>query len=541
MERGCEWVGTVGTLEKHVATCGFTLVPCPTQCKDNALMKKDIDQHLKKHCPNRVYFCIHCGEKGTYTNITLVHDRSCERKILHCPNAGCDDDMERREVSEHVSKCPHTVVPCKYKGIGCDTELKREDMAAHEQDDKLHLHMALETVNSQQRVIDSLRSLQHTTASQRNDINKLQYDITLQQETISNMQHTILSQQTDIKQLCSAQEISTTHHVRAVDKLQNTTARHEATIGKLTTLHADVHKLQNSVALQEGGISKLKSTLSLQEGATSTLKDTAGKLRNMINTQWGEQQDSICSQESDINALQDVTKLQESAIAKLQNTTTSQAGAIGSHAETIGSHAETIGSHAEAIDKLKDTTQNAISKLQETSTSQFYTMQDVTATLAANIQTLKTYTPYVLSGYQMRKDAGTDYTFPNPFYTHPGGYLMTLRVDANGCGPGKGTHVSVFASILLGRYNAGLKWPFTGSIMFTLLNQLEDKNHTVMTVTLKAANNARIGGQPSWGFAEFIPHTDLAYNKEKNVQYLKDDALYFRVFVKVAGRKPWLE
>ena len=32
--RGCEWEGTVGTLEQHVATCEFALVPCPKGCKD---------------------------------------------------------------------------------------------------------------------------------------------------------------------------------------------------------------------------------------------------------------------------------------------------------------------------------------------------------------------------------------------------------------------------------------------------------------------------------------------------------------------------
>ena len=30
---GCTWVGTVGTLEKHVATCKFTLLPCPKECR----------------------------------------------------------------------------------------------------------------------------------------------------------------------------------------------------------------------------------------------------------------------------------------------------------------------------------------------------------------------------------------------------------------------------------------------------------------------------------------------------------------------------
>ncbi len=28
MERGCQWVETVGMLEEHVGGCEFTLVPC---------------------------------------------------------------------------------------------------------------------------------------------------------------------------------------------------------------------------------------------------------------------------------------------------------------------------------------------------------------------------------------------------------------------------------------------------------------------------------------------------------------------------------
>ena len=58
----CEWEGTVGSLEKHVATCDFVLVPCPKQCvgDDNNVvdfMRKDLDEHLKNHCPNRDHEC----------------------------------------------------------------------------------------------------------------------------------------------------------------------------------------------------------------------------------------------------------------------------------------------------------------------------------------------------------------------------------------------------------------------------------------------------------------------------------------------------
>jgi hypothetical protein len=152
VERGCEWEGTVGTLEQHVAKCGFTLVPCPNKCR-NSFMRRDLDRHLRKGCPNRDHSCQYCGKKGTYAEITELHDDKCEKKIVPCISDGCTETMERQNINEHVhTECPHTVISCKYKGIGCTSQLKRKDMPAHEEDDKLHLHMALDTVTMLQTV-----------------------------------------------------------------------------------------------------------------------------------------------------------------------------------------------------------------------------------------------------------------------------------------------------------------------------------------------------------------------------------------------------
>jgi hypothetical protein len=190
VERGCEWVGTIGTLEEHVATCGFTLVPCPEQCSDNSnevkhFLRKLLDQHLALDCPNRYHECVHCGKKSTFTFITQTHDQKCRKKPIHCPT-GCGNSMERQQVKRHIRiKCPYTMTPCKYKGIGCNTELMRKDMAAHEQDDKLHLHMALETVNIQQNAFWKALN------SQQGVISKLQDTTKSQQDTIDSLQATV--------------------------------------------------------------------------------------------------------------------------------------------------------------------------------------------------------------------------------------------------------------------------------------------------------------------------------------------------------------
>ena len=164
-KRGCEWEGTVGTLEEHVNTCDFTPIPCPKECKQNdaiqMILMKDLEKHLTKQCVNRNYKCQTCGKKDTFTNITGIHDDKCEKKVLPCPNADCTDSMQRAEIKQHLENdCEHTVISCKYEKIGCDVKMKRKDMGAHEQDDKAHLHQALNTVVELQSATQTIASIQ---------------------------------------------------------------------------------------------------------------------------------------------------------------------------------------------------------------------------------------------------------------------------------------------------------------------------------------------------------------------------------------------
>ena len=132
-----------------------------------------------------------------------------------------------------------------------------------------------------------------------------------------------------------------------------------------------------------------------------------------------------------------------------------------------------------------------------------------------------------------------------PFYTSKQGYKFCVRVDCNGDGEGKGTHVSVFICHMKGDNDDYLTWPFTGIINIKLLNQLEDKNHHTMSITFQpdAEHNGRAKGRQKgeeWGY-HFIPHTDLDLIPKRNCQYLKDDTLVFRVSAHGADYKPWLE
>lgn len=159
----CEWEGTVGTLERHEATCEFTLIACPNQC--GIVMRKELEKHLMSNCPHRDSQCMFCNERGTYADIQL-HDETCKLKIVPCPLA-CGETVPRRDIDKHIqTECMKAVVPCKFKNVGCKRKMRRENMSTHELNDKLHLHMAINAVVKLQDTVikleDAVTELQHT-------------------------------------------------------------------------------------------------------------------------------------------------------------------------------------------------------------------------------------------------------------------------------------------------------------------------------------------------------------------------------------------
>ena len=130
-----------------------------------------------------------------------------------------------------------------------------------------------------------------------------------------------------------------------------------------------------------------------------------------------------------------------------------------------------------------------------------------------------------------------DNWYSPPFYTHPQGYKMCLRVDANGDGDGKDTHVSVSAYLMRGEFDDHLKWPFQGRVVLQLCNQLEDKRHHGHTISFSETEDpntiSRVTdgkrAESGWGTSTLIAHNDLNFNRANNCQYLKNDCLRFRI------------
>ena len=487
MERGCRWTGTIGTLDYHIVTCQFALVPCPNKCEDDKgagklhLMRKDLDDHLKTKCPKRAYECQHCGEKGTYANITEDHDKVCDKKIVPCPNkgSGCPLSMERGKTKQHVrSVCDYTEVACAYESLGCGVRMLKKDAEKHKREAReKHMDLALDTVSS--------REEQHKTLSEGEAIVlKLPGYASKKEKNEEFYSKPVYTNPGGYKMCISVyangRGAGAGTHVSVFTELLKghyDDQLHWPFLGTVT------YELLNQLAddKHHSRVSVYDTNDDMQVGSsrgkTKFLPHSSLSHDPATNTQY---------------LLDDTLYFRVSV--------------------TVANHKPWLV----CTDKIN---------------------MDSTITIKDN-KTLKDGEPMVfkMTGYNARK--ATDSTFfSDSFYTSPGGYKMCILVYPNGGTTSDGTHVSVHVALLEGAYDASLSWPFMGTVTFMLLNQLADDNHHSHIFEFTTADNANVGS--NWGYGHFISHSAISHDPVKNTQYLKNDALYFRVTV-VVGDKPWL-
>ena len=146
---------------------------------------------------------------------------------------------------------------------------------------------------------------------------------------------------------------------------------------------------------------------------------------------------------------------------------------------------------------------------------------------------------FELTQYTIHKHQEDSYYSP-PFYTHPGGYRVGFRIECNGVGAGKGTHLSASAHLMAGENDNALKWPFQGQITLQLVNQAGDHSHVTHIFDFgKAAKECServtIGNRALYGYpiAKFIDHITLSkivYSpSSRPTIYVRDDSIHFRV------------
>ena len=122
-----------------------------------------------------------------------------------------------------------------------------------------------------------------------------------------------------------------------------------------------------------------------------------------------------------------------------------------------------------------------------------------------------------------------------PFYSRDKGYKLQLKVDANGDGSGKGTHLSLYVHLLMGAYDDQLQWPFNANITVQLLNWSKDNSHEEKTIhhhkaPLEDRTRVTKGDKApcGWGYFQFISHSVLE-SVTNDVQFITNDKICFNI------------
>ena len=139
----------------------------------------------------------------------------------------------------------------------------------------------------------------------------------------------------------------------------------------------------------------------------------------------------------------------------------------------------------------------------------------------------------VLTDYQKKRTSRLDWYSP-PYFTHSQGYKMGVYVNLF-----YSDHLLVCSYLFRGQYDAGLKWPFRGTVVVQLLNQVSDDNHYDYVFDYSRASDREsqrvTSGERSGYKSSSTPYLTLAALEStlsKKCQYLRDDCLKFRVYVK---------
>ena len=108
---GCDWVGPLGQLDKHLNYeavgddlmkngCGFQLLKCH-KCNES-IPRKEYPTHVSDLCEERPFCCEYCDDySSTYSDITSSHWSQCPCHPVECTNK-CGKSIKRKDLQEHI-------------------------------------------------------------------------------------------------------------------------------------------------------------------------------------------------------------------------------------------------------------------------------------------------------------------------------------------------------------------------------------------------------------------------------------------------------
>ena len=136
----------------------------------------------------------------------------------------------------------------------------------------------------------------------------------------------------------------------------------------------------------------------------------------------------------------------------------------------------------------------------------------------------------------LAKYGGKKFLTSLPFSAGPQGYKMQMTVYPNGAGLGEHTHLSLYANLVRGEYDAILPWPFKQEVTFTLIDQQVDpaerKNiQFLMTPAIATHLSKNTFERPTDSNTGFGCPKFVSLETLNTRRYVVDDTIFFHLDV----------
>lgn len=466
--------------------------------------------NLKVFCPHKHLGCIWIGElrsmEGHVNKNAKSNNKGCPFTELECSN-GCGVLIQRRQVEAHLrSQCQLRVVNCEYCNttgrsqwitdvhhrvcpkylVQCPNNckaarMKREEVSRHLEECPLlvvqcpYAKVGCNTVVTRREITD------HVTGSvgQHMEYNKT----------------AILDIQNELEGVKKSAQFTE-------EKLHGKEKELERIKEELEVFKQDLHITRDKLNMKEQTVTSIKKDL----------QDTKERLNMSLNMQ-SQLSKAITEKERELNETRKDT------------------------ADQVQTLHEVIQKMGKRLEETEKSLQHQITMTTPLFASVFGSKWCTELNSFANSSNRVLPVIFKLAEFEKHKKNSGNWDSPG-FYTHEGGYLLSLKVFPNGFHTvgAHGSHISIWVPLMKSDHDDHLNWPIKGTLTVQLLNQLSNKNHSeaVEFVFDGSSTNCQrvvtktVSRSGVWCF-QFMPHKKLSYDGDKMCQYLKDDCVFIRV------------
>lgn len=95
------------------------------------MQRKDVKEHLGKHCVLRKVRCQFCNHENTFQVVTGTHHTVCPNYPVKCPYNCGQKGIRRADLSKHENQCQLKPVVCPFQSAGCKIQLVQRDLQDH--------------------------------------------------------------------------------------------------------------------------------------------------------------------------------------------------------------------------------------------------------------------------------------------------------------------------------------------------------------------------------------------------------------------------